>query len=311
MVPLIEYIYIKVDEIMNNSTVRVKLSVIWAYLAPGVLWYSFLVVVPLFILIKTSLYDWRSVTDNLFVGLRNYTVMFHDRIFWKALTNNFAIVFYCLIGQVGIGFIVSLLVNSKYVIYARLHRIAIFLPVVLSTVVVGFMWLMVYNRDFGILNILLKSLGLEKFIQLWLDNSKIVILSLSIPLIWQFIGFSMIIFLSGLQGISPDVLQMAEIDGATSFEKVRYITLPLLRSTFNVVIMLCVAGNMKIFDHIYVMTGGGPGSASMVMALYSFKVSFTSVRYGYGCAISVATLVVSLLIVFIFRKLVGGEKNEY
>jgi raffinose/stachyose/melibiose transport system permease protein len=293
---------------MNNPVTKTKTRVIWTYLAPGVIWYIFLVVVPLFVMLITSFYNWRTISDNVFIGLHNYKEMLIDRVFVKALVNNFTIVFYCLIGQVGIGFIVALLVSSKYIIHAKFHRTAIFLPVVLSAVVVGFVWLMVYNRDFGILNLLLKSLGLEKLIRLWLDDSKIVMMSLSIPLIWQYIGFSMIVFLAGLQSISPEVLEMAEIDGASSFQKVWHVTMPLLRSTINVAIMLCIAGNMKIFDHIYVMTGSN--NSTMVLALYAYRVSFTNGKYGYGSTISMATLVVSLLIVFIFRKLVGVNRSE-
>lgn len=296
---------------MNRKhALKVKQSVIWGYMAPGVIWYAFMVIVPLCIMIGMSFFDWRSVLDNKFIGLENYKELFSDRIFKTALLNNLKIILICLVGQVGIGFIVSLLVNSKVLRFAKVHRVAIFLPVILSTVVVGFMWSIVYNNDFGIINEFLRVIGRGDLARSWLDNPDIVILCLAIPLIWQYIGYNMVIFLAGLQGIPTEVLEVASIDGASAFQRARYITLPLMKNTFFVVIMLCISGNMKIFDHIYIMTNGGPGSSSMVLALYAYKMSFGASRFGYANTVSVSILVISLALILILKLVLRGEKNE-
>lgn len=296
---------------MNRKhALKVKQSVIWGYMAPGVVWYAFMVIVPLCIMIGMSFFDWRSVLDNKFIGLENYKELFSDRIFKTALLNNLKIILICLVGQVGIGFIVSLLVNSKVLRFAKVHRVAIFLPVILSTVVVGFMWSIVYNNDFGVINEFLRVIGRGDLARSWLDNPDIVILCLAIPLIWQYIGYNMVIFLAGLQGIPTEILEVASIDGASAFQRARYITLPLMKNTFFVVIMLCISGNMKIFDHIYIMTNGGPGSSSMVLALYAYKMSFGASRFGYANTVSVSILVISLALILILKLVLRGEKNE-
>jgi raffinose/stachyose/melibiose transport system permease protein len=294
----------------RKHALKVKQSVIWGYMAPGVLWYAFMVIVPLCIMIGMSFFDWRSVLDNKFIGLGNYKELFSDRIFKTALLNNLKIILICLVGQVGLGFIVSLLVNSKVLKFAKVHRVAIFLPVILSTVVVGFMWSIVYNNDFGIVNEFFRIIGRPDLARSWLDNPDIVIFCLAIPLIWQYIGYNMVIFLAGLQGIPTEVLEVAAIDGANAFQRARYITLPLMKNTFFVVIMLCISGNMKIFDHIYIMTNGGPGSSSMVLALYAYKMSFGASRFGYANTVSVSILVISLALIFVLKFLLRGEKDE-
>ena len=287
-----------------------KQSVIWAYIAPGVIWYAFMVIVPLCIMTGMSFFDWRSVIDNKFIGLENFKELMEDRIFKTALLNNIKIILICLVGQVGLGFIVSLLVNSKVLRFAKVHRVAIFLPVILSTVVVGFMWSIVYNNDFGIINAFLRAVGREELARSWLDNSEQVVFLLAVPLIWQYIGYNMVIFLAGLQGIAAEVLESAAIDGANALQRARYITMPLMKNTFFVVIMLCISGNMKIFDHIYIMTNGGPGSSSMVLALYAYKMSFGASRFGYANAVSVSILVISLILIAGLKLVLKEEKNE-
>lgn len=294
----------------ERHALKVKQSVIWRYIAPGFIWYVFMVIVPLGIMVGMSLYDWRSVKDNVFIGFTNYKELFSDRIFKIAVMNNIKIILFCLVGQVGIGFVISLLVNSKLLRFAKLHRIIIFLPVILSTVVVGFMWSIVYNKDFGILNAMLNFFGHSDMAKSWLDDSKNVILYLAIPLIWQYIGYNMVIFLAGMQGISTEVLESAAIDGANSFQRAIHITMPLMKNTFFVIIMLCISGNMKIFDHIYIMTNGGPGNSSMVLALYAYKMSFGASRFGYANTISVSILGISLTFILVLKFLMRGKNDE-
>jgi raffinose/stachyose/melibiose transport system permease protein len=220
------------------------------------------------------------------------------------------IIFFCFFGQVALGFVISLLVNSKYLFLNKVHRITIFLPVIISTVVVGFIWTIVYNNDFGIINAFLNSIGRPDLARSWLDNPKIVVGCLAIPLIWQYIGYNMVIFLAGLQGISTEVLEMAQIDGANSLQKAWYITLPLMKNTFYVIIMLCIAGNMKIFDHVYIMTDGGPGSSSTVLALYAYKMSFKASRFGYADTVSTAILIISIALIGVLTLILRRKDKD-
>jgi raffinose/stachyose/melibiose transport system permease protein len=230
--------------------------------------------------------------------------------FWFAFKNNLIIVLLCIIGQIGIAFIISALLNSKMIRFKEFHRTVIFFPIVMSAVVLGIMWGLIYNKDIGVLNWFLSTIGLESLIKPWLDDPKIVIFSVVVPLIWQYIGFYMVILMSGMQSIPAEVYEVADIDGATGIQKALYITLPLLKNTIKVTIMLCIAGNMIVFDHIYVMTGGGPGKSSMVLAQYAYNNSFVMFKMGYGSAISMGIMILSMGLVLLTRLLLRGDTVE-
>ena len=291
------------------NSLRPKNRVLIFMLLPGILIFTFAVILPLFMSIRYSFYQWSGGPNMNFIGLKNYLRLFNDRYFWHSFKNNLVIVLLSIIGQVGIGFILASLINSNILKFKKIHRTVIFFPVVLSAVVIGFLWTMIYSRQYGLLNWLLTTLNLESLIKYWLDDPKIVLYTVTAPLIWQYIGLYLVIFLSAMQGIPRDIYEVAEIDGATGIKKAFHITLPLLKNTFLVAIMLCIAGNMKVFDHIYVMTGGGPGRSSTVMAQYAYNTSFSMFKMGYGSAISMGIFILSLSLILLSRKLLGGQDN--
>lgn len=294
---------------MNNKLIRPKNIVIYGFLMPGIIIYAFIVVIPMILAMRFSLFHWSGGPKMHFAGLDNYLTLVQDKTFWISLKNNLVIIFFSVIGQVGIGFLLSVFLSSKLVRFKGFHRTVIFIPVILSSVVIGFLWTMIYNKDYGLLNWALNSLHLSSLIQPWLDDPKIVIYMVTIPIVWQYIGLYMVIFMSSLQSIPSEILEVAELDGATGWKKTRYITFPLLYDTVKVAIMLCIAGNMKVFDHIFVMTGGGPGTSSTVMAQYAYNNSFVMFKLGYGSAVSIGIMVISLLLIIVSRKLMGGNEK--
>jgi raffinose/stachyose/melibiose transport system permease protein len=295
---------------MDTHTLRPKGKTIFALMFPGMFIYCFVVILALFISLYFSFFKYSGGSNMQFIGLKNYANLIKDMDFWNAFKNNMIIVILCLIGQIGIAIIITALMSSKLLKFKSFHRNMIFLPVVISAVVVGFLWTIIYNKDFGLLGALLRTLGLDSLILPWLDDPRYVMVSVSAPIIWQYIGFYLVIFLSAYQSISPDIFESAEIDGATGVRRTIYITIPLLMDTLKVAVMLCIAGNMKIFDQIYVMTGGGPGNSSRVLAQYAYQNSFTMFKLGYGSAISIGILILSISIILISRKLGGGNENE-
>lgn len=277
------------------------------YLLPGILLYSFVVFVPVVGALYYSMFDWMGGPKKSFAGFANYITLMHDETFWLALKNNLVLTGICIVGQIGIAFILAMLLNSRYVKFKQLHRTVSYFPVTLSAVVIGFIWSMIYDYNYGLLNTALELLGFSDLRQAWLSNRKLALFLVSLPLIWQYIGYYLVIILSGLSSIDPGVLEMAEIDGASGFQRARYITLPLIKGTLIVCLTLCISGNLKTFDHIYVMTGGGPGVSTMVMSLYAYQSSFVRYKMGYGSTISIGILVVSLFITLITRKLASGK----
>lgn len=279
------------------NTIKPKKSTIMLYLLVPVAMFVFTVFVPLVTALVYSFFEWKGGPVKTFTGLSNYVTLFHDKTFWEAFGHNIYLVIACIIGQIGIAFILVMMINSKLVKLKGIHRTFGFFPSTISAVCIGLIWNMIYHNQYGVLNWFLKAIGRENLCKVWLNEPKLVMLLVSIPLIWQFIGYYMIIMLSAISSIDTEVFESAEIDGANGIQRAVYITLPLIKNTMLVCITLCIAGNMKAFDNIFVMTKGGPGTASMVMAMYGYQVSFNQSNMGYGSCISVGIFVLSLIVI--------------
>lgn len=284
---------------MLNS-IRPKNRVIIAYLLLPVLLFTFTVFVPLVAALFYSFFAWNGGPQKSFNGFANYIELLHDKTFGRAFANNMYLVVVCIIGQIGIAFILVMVINSKLVKLKGIHRTFGFFPSTISAVALGFIWTIIYHQRYGLINFLFLKLGIIDNVRegkVWLNDPKIIMLVVSIPLIWQYIGYYMVIILSAVSSIDTEILESAEIDGATAVQRARYIVLPLVKNTLLVCITLCVAGNMKAFDNIMIMTQGGPGYSSMVMALYGYKTSFEQSRLGYGSCISVGIFVCALAVI--------------
>ena len=275
---------------MLQKSKRNKKIMVVLYLIIPLIIYVFSVFVPLITAMFDSFFDWKGGPQKTFNGIQNYINLFHDDVFWQSFWHNIFLVVFCLIGQIGIAFILVLMIDSKLV---KLK----------AAVCVGFIWKMIYDYNRGILNWLLEKIGHGDAAKVWLNEPGLVMLLVSIPLVWQYIGYYMVILLSGISSIDKEIFESAEIDGANAVQRAIYIVFPLIKNTLLICITLCIAGNMKAFDNIYVMTSGGPGTSSMVMALYGYTVSFKQNNMGYGCCVSVAIFVLSLLVIGAAQKL--------
>lgn len=284
------------------QSIRPKGKVIFAYLLIPLAMYSFAVFVPLFTALYYSFFNWKGGPIKTFNGLSNFVALINDSVFWQSFGHNMYLIVACIIGQIGIAFLFVLMINSKAVKLKGVHRTFGFFPSTIAAVSIGFIWTMIYDYKRGIINWFLSSvLGINTTAAtfVWLNRPELVMPLTSIPLIWQYIGYYMVIIISAIAAIDPSLFEAAEIDGASEWQRARHITLPMIKNTLLVCVTLCIAGNMKAFDHIYVMTAGGPGNASMVMSLYGYKVSFTQMNMGYGSAISVGIFVLILLIIMV------------
>jgi raffinose/stachyose/melibiose transport system permease protein len=272
-----------------------------AYLLPGLLLFIFVVIVPIFAAAYYSTFKWPGGLKKTPIGLGNYITMLKDSIFWTSFGNNIFLTVFCLVGQIGLAFVFACLLNTRDLKMKNIHRSIAYFPVTISAVVVGFVWTMIYDYNYGILNLLLQFFGREELIRPWLSEPDTIMTVVSIPLTWQYIGLYLVIILAAMTSISSEIFEMAEIDGAGGFKKAIHITLPMIRGTLITCVMLCISGNMRAFDHIYAMTRGGPGYASSVMAMYAYNVSFMQVNMGYGSTLSLGILILSLALVIISR----------
>lgn len=279
------------------NAIRPSKKTVFLYLLLPVALFVFTVFVPLVTALVFSFFEWKGGPVKTFTGIDNYVQLFHDGTFWQSFWHNIYLVIVCIVGQVGIAFILVMMVNSKLVKFKTIHRTFGFFPSTIAAVCIGLIWNIIYHNQYGLLNWFLKAIGRPDLCQVWLNNSKLVMLLVSIPLVWQYIGYYMVIILSAVSSIDGEIFESAQIDGANGVQTALHITLPLIKNTMLVCITLCIAGNMKAFDNIYVMTAGGPGTASMVMAMYGYQISFNQSNMGYGSCISVAIFVLSLIVI--------------
>ena len=294
------------------NAIKPKKSVLFAYLIIPVVIFVFAVFVPLVTALVYSFFQWKGGPVKTFNGLTNYITLFKDSTFWLSFRHNIFLVLVCIIGQIGIAFIFVLMINSKLVKLKGIHRTFGFFPSTVAAVSIGFIWKMIYDYNRGLINWFLDKIGRGDLAQVWLNNESLVMLLVAIPLVWQWIGYYMVILLSAISSIDQEIFEVAELDGANAVQRAVYIVLPLVKNTILVCVTLCIAGNMKAFDNIYVMTSGGPVTASMVMAMYGYQVSFSQQNMGYGSAISVGIFVLSLLVIGGSQWLIGlmTKKSE-
>lgn len=283
---------------------------IFGYLCIPVFIYIFIMIIPSFVALGYSFFEWSGGPKKTFIGIENYIKLFQDEVFWTTFKNTVLFTGLMLVGQVGIAFVFTLFFTMKWLKFVEFHRRVMYLPCIIAPVVIGLVWQMIYNNDYGLLNQLLNAVGLSEWIKPWLDDPKIAMFSISIPVIWQHVGYYLILLLGAVATIPKDVLEVAEIDGATGFKRSIYITIPLIWDTLKICLMICLAGSFKAFDHIMVMTGGGPGRATTVLSLYNYDMSFTQMRLGYANAMAVVILIVSMALTIGSRVLMGGKKHD-
>ncbi|MCE5170516.1 sugar ABC transporter permease [Paenibacillus profundus] len=273
-----------------------KRSFITAGLTPALVLYTIFVIIPIFWSAYYGFFDWKGIGAARFIGLDNFVEALKDSVFWLSLRNNMIVVVASVFGQVPIALLLALLLK-RGTWFQRFVRSAVFMPMVLSSVVIGIIWSNIYHPQTGLLNAALSAVGLEEWRRAWLSEPGIAMWMIAIPIVWNYIGPYLIMFLAALHSIPSEMDDAAHLDGATGLRKLGFITLPLIWDTLKVTIVLCISGSLKAFDLIYVMTNGGPAHATELLASYMYNSTFTVYRFGYGSAVSTLIVIISLLMV--------------
>jgi raffinose/stachyose/melibiose transport system permease protein len=280
----------------------------YLYIAPAFIVFAVFVLWPLLQVIQLSTTSWRGLGDKTFIGLENYQrLLGADSRFWGALVHNLQwLVAAITIPTVVALFLAILLMRSP--IQGRVAlRAVYFLPQIVSSVVVAVLWRWIYSPNFGALNALLESMGLGALQQSWLGNTMLALPALFVAWAWYAYGFRMVIFLAALQGIDESYYDSAKVDGANWVQQQWYVTLPMMRRALATVILLTSISAFQIFDMVFIMTAGGPGFATQVLAVVMYDYGFTAGRVGYGSAVAVVLgiiiLFLSLIFLWVRRKL--------
>lgn len=248
-----------------------------------------------------------NFSNPQFVGLENFKDLFTSTSFMPALWNVVIFAIITTIVKVSLGLLIAILLNNKFK-GRNFFRAVSFLPCTIGTLVIGYVFSFILQPDTGVLNIILRGIGLESLAMNWLGDPNIALYSVAGVESWIWIGFNVAIILAGLQSIPSELYEAARIDGATRFQKFKEITLPLLRPTLNTTITLCVIGGFNVFDIIMSMTNGGPNGATQVISKLSYDAMRTGTM-GYASAINVVQLLLILLVITPLLKTL--RRREY
>ncbi|MAM12049.1 MAG: ABC transporter permease [Rhizobiaceae bacterium] len=278
-------------------------------LVPALAIYAIFALYPMVNVVALSFQKWNGLDPtSQFVGFDNYNAIFtKDPVFWVAFRNTIIWTLMSLAFPPVIGLLLALGLNQK--IFGRNSLRAIFyLPVIIAPIAVATMWKWMYDPFFGLFSQLLTNWGLQGWIQDWLGDRDIALYSVFVAYLWQTVGFSMVLFLAGLQSVSQTLVEAAHIDGAGRWAVFRHVTLPALRPTLTIVIVLSLITSLKAFDIVYGLTGGGPAQSTQMLALWAFTQAMQIFDFGRGAAISVVLLLITLAIVIPYMR--WSQKNE-
>ncbi len=292
---------------------RRRTGFILCFLLPPLIVYGIFYLLPFAQAFVYSLFDWSGYSRQMtFVGLDNFKEAFQDKIVWKALGNNFFFLFWCTLVTFALSFFFAVCFTRLKIKGTGFFRIVYFFPNTLSIVVVGVLWMFIFNPSFGLLNGVLDFLGLSSLIQDWLGDKKVVMAALVAPQSWMYIGFYMVLFISAIQSVPEDYYEAATLDGAGQWRQLVHVTVPLIWGTFRTALIHFVVNAFeKTFALVRVVTAGGPNHASEVMTTYLYDQAFKFGHYGYGSAIGVILFAVIALMSLLVMKLTKREAYEY
>ncbi|SSC67970.1 carbohydrate ABC transporter permease [Ciceribacter selenitireducens] len=271
--------------------------------------FGIFVIWPLLSSFYYSFTNWNGFnSDYDFVGFSNFAKIFTDSLFLNAAINTTIWMVAAILVPTVLGLLLALLLDSR-VPGTRIFKTIFYLPICLSAVIVGQIWIWIYQPDWGLLNTLISSASGEKMRYAWLAKPDTALLSVIVAWSWQQTGLSMVIYLAGLTAISEDLLEVCEIEGASAWQRTLFVVLPLLTPSTVVVVALSVINSLKGFDILYIMTGGGPFNSSDTLAMHMYNESFRKYLMGYGSAISVVLFLIAVTIIGLyFRQLKKVDK---
>ena len=268
----------------------------WLFALPAIAAYVAFLVYPALNSIFFSLTDWDglSPTYNI-VGLQNYVTMLSDPVVIQAVINNIIWTVVTIVFPVAIGLALAILLNGK-VRGKPILRLIFYTPAVLPLIAVASIWGWLYNPQYGAINEFLRVIRLGGLAQPWLGQDSTALAAVMVPAIWLRVGFPMLLYLAALQGIPSEMYEAATVDGATRSQQFWHITMPSLRPAHYIVIALSLIDSFKVFDLIYAMTYGGPGTTTQVMGTWMYANVFQYYQAGYGTAIAVAITLIAILV---------------
>lgn len=280
------------------------------FVLPAFLIYAVFALIPIGYNVYVSFLQTDLMSPSKFVGFKNYVNLFKDKTFLSALKNNIFMVIGSLIAHLPLALLFGNILFQK-IKGSHFFQTVFFLPSVICGVAVGLTWTFVYNSEFGLLNKVLALIGLGDLQQIWLANKNLALFCIIVVVMWQFVGYHMIIQLAAMKNIPESYYEAARIDGASRWVQFKAITFPLIKPILKVDAVLIITGSLKYYDLVAVMTGGGPNHATELMSTYMFYQGFRTLKYGYSAGIGVILLILCICSVVLSNFIFRSQTVEY
>lgn len=280
------------------------------FIAPAFLFFTLFIIVPTAASVYYSFTSWDGLSPTVkFVGLANYREIATGARFRNALANTFILTVFISILENTMALALALMVdNVKW--WKNFFRSAFYIPVLISGIVSGFIWKIMYNYDFGAINSILSSMAMGGLKQDWLGNPSLALVMVGVVLVWKGAGYYMIIYLASLQSVSTDITEAAAIDGASPWQRFRHIIMPLISGAFTINFTLSLINGLKVFDQISVMTDGGPGFTTETIVYLLYKVGFNEGRQGFGTAVGIVLLFIIIVLNTLQQKFLKSREVQ-
>lgn len=275
-------------------------------LIPTLVIYTIFIILPIGMAVFYSFTKYSGIGKPDFIGAANYIRLFKDHIFWVSFKNTIIILVVDFALLMVAGFFAAILLNNR-LIGANFCKALIFSPAIIAPIIVGIIWVYILDPKIGILNAVLKSIGLPT--HLWIGGPVLSPYSIAFIYFWQQLGYIITIYIAGLKMIPTDVIEASTIDGASDWQRIRYIIFPMMKPQISTVAILVITGVFKIFEIVQQTTNGGPNHMSETLVTYSYSTTFSRSEYGYGMCLATITFVVSLIIVAIYSRAVRSKED--
>ncbi|MBR4669293.1 sugar ABC transporter permease [Butyrivibrio sp. X503] len=284
------------DKVRHNKGAAIIL------LLPAIILFVSIIIIPIICSGYYSLTEWDGIRDKVFIGFSNYRELFEGEVL-RGSIKNMLLLALCAVGiQLPLALVFAILISGG-IKGEKMYMTVFFIPVMLSTVVIGQLWLKIYNPSHGLLNGILSMIGLENYADSWLGNQGKVLAAVFVPMIWQYVGYHMLLMYAGIKSINSEIIEAAKIDGANGFQIACRITIPMLMPVLEVCTIFAVTGAFKSFDLIYILTGGGPAHASEVPSTLMFTEIFQKNHYGVGSAIAIFIILICFTSAIIIKRI--------
>lgn len=278
----------------------------YLFMLPALVIYLSVIIFPVFYSLYISLQSGTGISNMKFAGLKNYSQLIHDEVFWLSFRHTVVWIVLTVFVTTTVSLLLAVLMNQKFK-GRTFFRAFFYFPSVISAIAVAIIWRWIYNPQIGFINQFTKALGID-FTQTWISTPNTALIALFIASLWQAIGQPMILFLAGLGGISPDVLEASSIDGANAFQQFFRITVPLMKDTFIMVISTLLIAAMKVYDVVKGLTDGGPNNATQVLASYMYNQVFQYNNVGYGTAIAIVMVLMMLVVIIPYMSFTAKKE---